>query len=256
MKVVYSASRNLYPYVYPSIISLLEHNDVDKVYMFIEDDRFPKHLPTLPSECVLINVADQRWFDKTGPNFRTKFTYLSLMRVMYAKIFKNLDKIIQLDVDTVVIDSLKPIWDTDISDAYFAAVPEHLTKYKPKNFDLKGKYYNIGVAVFNLDKIRADKVDDDIIEDLNNEEFKYIDQDVWNKYGSETAVELPVRYNETFVTGYTKDPAVVHFAGTKHWYGNDEMKRHEYFDKYYGDFDKITSLIDKLKLKDFSLENL
>ena len=256
MKVVYSASRNLYPYVYPTIISLLEHNDVEKIYMFIEDDTFPVGLPKLPSECVLINVSDQKWFNYDGPNFRTKFTYLSLMRVMYAKIFKKLDKIIQLDVDTIVTDSLKPIWDIDISNAYFAAVPEHLTKYKPKNFDLKGKYFNIGVAVFNLDKIREDKVDDVIIKDLNSEEYKYIDQDIWNKYGSDTAVELPVRFNETFVTGYTDNPAVVHFAGTRKWYENPKMKRHEYFDKYYGDNATVQKLIDNLQYKDIELKGV
>lgn len=254
MEVVYSASRNLYPYLYPSIISLLEHNDVECIYLLLEDDRFPANLPKLPKECVIINISEQRWFETDGANFRTRFTYLSLMRATYSKLFRKVKKILQLDVDTIVTDSLQPIWDIDISNAYFAAVPEHLTKYEP-DFDLKGKYFNIGVAVFNLEKIRKDKVDDKIIKDLNTIPFKYIDQDVWNKYGSETAVELPVRYNETFVTGYTDNPAVVHFAGKKNWYMSPEdMFRHEYLDKYLKSHAEISNMIDNLRLKDFNLD--
>ena len=37
MKVIYTASRNLYPYLYPSIISLLVHNDVERIYLLLED---------------------------------------------------------------------------------------------------------------------------------------------------------------------------------------------------------------------------
>lgn len=244
MKVVYSASRNLYPYLYPSIISLLEHNDVERIYLLLEDDRFPNHLPALPPECVIYNVTEQKFFDKNGPNFRTRFTYLSLLRTVYSLMFKKLDKIIQLDVDTIVTDSLKPIWDIDISDSYFAAVREP----DRDNGKYGAKYYNIGVAVFNLDKIRKDGIDLKAIELLNTNRYSFIDQDVWNILGSGTAVELDPRYNENRFTGITNNPAVVHFAGYKRWWNDTTMFRYEYLKKYLGTFDEVTDMINKLKL--------
>ena len=45
MKVAYSGSKNLYPYINASLRSLLDHNKVEKVYLLIEDDEFPFELP-------------------------------------------------------------------------------------------------------------------------------------------------------------------------------------------------------------------
>lgn len=230
MIVVYSASRNLYPYLHPSIYSLVEHNDVEKIYLLLEDATYPEYLPKLPDCCEVIDVSNQKFFDKSGPNFRTKFTYLSLMRVCYTKLFPNLDKILQLDVDTIVTDSLEDLWNTDISDSYFAAVPERLSEWNPYDCET---YYNVGVCLFNLKKLREDKMDDKLINFLDNFWAKYIDQDAVNKFCSDEAVELPVRFNETFVTGYTSNPAIVHFAGKSRWYlCSEDMHRYEYLKKY------------------------
>ena len=249
MKVVYSASRNLYPYLYPSIISLLEHNDVERIYLLLEDGRMPISLPKLPEECAIIDISEQRIFDKEGPNFRSRFTYLSMMRGAYSKVFRKLDKIIQLDCDTIITDSLEEMWNADLSKSYFAAVEEFDNDHKPWG----PKYYNIGVAVFNLDKIREDKVDDEVIRLLNTKKLPFIDQDAWNIVGAETAVSLPVRFNETRFTGITENPAVVHFAGVRDWYNNHEMFRHKYLEKYQGNFKEITAMIDNLKKKNLEL---
>lgn len=232
MIVVYSASRNLYPYLHPSIYSLVEHNpDVEKIYLLLEDKDYPDWCPKLPDCCEVIDVSGQKLFTKDGPNFKTKFTYLSLMRVCYTKLFPSIDKILQLDVDTIVTDSLKELWETDISDAYFAAVPEYLSCWNP--YDCK-TYYNAGVCLFNLKKLRDDKMDDKLIDFLNNNYAKYIDQDAINKFCSDQAVVLPVRFNETFVTGYTDSPAIVHYAGKRLWYkfGDSFVYRQEYLKKY------------------------
>ena len=246
MKVIYTASRNLYPYLYPSIISLLEHNDVERIYLLLEDGRLPIHLPKLPKECAIIDVSEQRIFDYDGPNFRSKFTYLSMMRAAYTKVLRKLDKVIQLDCDTIVTDSLEEMWNTDLSNSYFAAVEEAENDHKPWG----PKYYNIGVAVFNLEKIRKDKVDDKVISLLNTKKLPFIDQDAWNIVGAETAVDLPVRFNETKFTGITDNPAIVHFAGVRDWYNNHKMFRHKYIEKYQGTHAETTKMIENLEKKE------
>lgn len=222
---VYSGTRNLYHDMVTAAKSLAANSSVDKIYFLIEDDQFPEEMPPLIET---MNVSGQGFFPKTGANFRSHFTYMSLLRVCYTKLFPDLDKVLQLDVDTVVTDNIDALWDLDLKGKWFAAVPELRSSYKPYG----PRYYNIGVAMFNLDQIRRDGIDDKLIDFLNTTEVPYIDQDAWNRFGVGKDVALQIRYNETIVTGYTDAPAVVHFAGFRKWQTNSAVCRREYLKKY------------------------
>ena len=148
---VYSGTRNLYQPMTTAAKSLLFNSSVEKIYFLIEDDEFPKKLPP---QIETLNVSDQSFFPKHSANYKTPFSYMALLRVCYTKLFPDLDKILQLDVDTVVVDNIDELWEIDLTDKYFAAVEEYLSTYKP----FGKKYYNIGVAMFNLDQIREDNI--------------------------------------------------------------------------------------------------
>jgi len=231
MIVVYAASRNLYPWLPMAYMSLLKHNPEAAVVCLIEDDELPYEVPW---NVGTVNVSGQEWFGEDCPNIRTSFTYLSLMRVCYTKLFPGYDKVIQLDVDTCVTDTLEPIWRIDFSGGeYFAATPEYLSHWKPYGKD----YRNVGVCVFNLKQMREDGVDDELIRFLNTNKVPYIDQDALNwlnaEKGGDKALTLGVRYNECFVTGETLRPAVVHAAGCRNWFVNlDEQYRGSYWKPY------------------------
>ena len=213
---VYSGTRNLYPHMATAAKSLIANSGVEKIYFLIEDAEFPHEIPDIVET---IDVSGQRFFNPAGPNMKTQFTYMALLRVCYAKLLPDEDRVLQLDVDTVVVDDINGLFDLEMGEAWFAAVREparyvngHRTDYKPWG----ERYYNIGVAMFNLDQIRKDRIDDFLIHALNTEYLRYIDQDAWDKYGNGRCIDLPTRYNECMVTGYTDDPAIVHYAG----YGN------------------------------------
>ena len=205
--------------------SLIHNSNVEKVYFLIEDDKFPVELPPIVET---INVSGQGFFPKNGVNYRTNFTYMSLLRVCYTKLFPELDRVLQLDVDTVVVDNIDELWDVDLDGKYFAAVEEELSTYKPYG----RKYYNIGVAVFNLALTRKTEMDEKLISFLNTVKVPYIDQDAWNRFGVGREIALPVRFNESFVTGYTESPAIVHFAGFRDWENNPRVCRREYLKRY------------------------
>ena len=231
MIVVYAASRNLYPVLPMAYMSLLRHNPEAAVVCLIEDDELPYEVP---GNVGTVNVSGQTWFGEDCPNIRTSFTYLSLMRVCYTKLFPGYDKVIQLDVDTCVTDTLEPIWRIDFSGGeYFAATPEYLSKWKPYGDD----YRNAGVCVFNLKQMREDKADDKLIHFLNTNKVMYIDQDAINwlnaEMGGKKALNLGIRYNETPFTGESLRPAVVHAAGCRNWFVNlDEQYRGSYWKPY------------------------
>ena len=228
MIVVYSASRNLYPYLLPSVMSLLKHNpQTKKVYLLIEDDHLPYEIPEV---CECVNVSKYKEMFIGGKNFHTPYSYLSLIRACYNKVLpRKHDRIIQLDVDTIIEDSLKPLWDIDLTGKWFAAAPELKGSYRPYG----SPYYNAGVMVLNLKQIRKDGIEDIMVADLNANRFQQIDQDTWNKYGAvDKAVPFDTRYNECFVTGTSMNPAVVHFAGTRNWWRYKEGFRGYYLENY------------------------
>ena len=209
-EAVYSGTRNLYPHMATAAKSLVANSPVDRVYFLIEDGRFPLETPDIIET---VDVSKQKFFPSTCANITTGYTYMSLMRVTYSILFPGLDRILQLDVDTVVVDDIGGLWEQDLGKAWFAACPEKNGKYKPYG----PRYYNIGVAMFNLDQIRQDRADTKAISLLNSTQMPYIDQDAWNMIGNQRVIDLPERYNECYMVGFTDSPAICHYAG----HGND-----------------------------------
>ena len=105
MAVVYSLSRNLYPYLRGAIRSLLDHNENVKIYVMAEDDDVGFDIPC---EHQILNMSQQIIFPVNGPNMRSQFTYMAMLRACTAELIPE-EKIIQLDIDTIVCDSLLPI---------------------------------------------------------------------------------------------------------------------------------------------------
>lgn len=222
---VYSGTRNLYQDMVTAAKSLVANSSVEKIYFLIEDNTFPEELPPFIET---LNVSGQTYFPRESANFKSQFSYMALLRVCYTDLLPNVDKVLQLDVDTVCVDNIDELWSVDLTGKWFAAVEEKLSTYKP----FGALYYNIGVAMFNLNQIREDKADEMLIRYLNTIDTPYIDQDAWNKHMTGRHVCLPIRYNESFVTGFTDNPAIVHYAGFKDWHENPRLSRREYHRHY------------------------
>ena len=109
-------------------------------------------------------------------------------------------------------------------------MPEYQGRYKPFG-DL---YYNMGVAVINLQRMRQDNIVEPMREYLNTVRQPWADQDAWNKYGliQGKAVTVDTRYNENCMTGYTDNPAIVHYCSIGDWWERPNMIRREYLDKW------------------------
>lgn len=224
--VVYAGTRNLYHAMNRAARSLMRNSLVDRIWFLTEDDQFPERLPEMVET---INVSGQTFFRPDGPNFRTRYTYMTLMRLALSKLLpETLDKVLYLDVDTVVLGSLDKLWDLDMTGKWFAAATEDKASYRPYG----PEYYNAGVMMFNLGEIRKDHADDEMIQYINSHKLTYPDQDVMNKLGNGKFVRMPGRYNESVVTGWTNDPIVIHYAGTSDWYINPRCWRREYLDEY------------------------
>ena len=223
---VYSGTRNLYGDMVTAAKSLIANSSVTDVWLLIEDDEFPYELPDEPRFHVK-NMSAQTYIKPTSPNWTSVFTYMAMIRAAYAEIFPDLDRIVSFDCDTVCVDNVDYLWEVDLEGNMFAANHEFLGTYKPYG----ARYWNVGVCIYDLDRIRAENASQRLIDMVNTTKMWCVEQDAITQ--TQSVFTLPERYNESAVTSYTDNPAVVHFAsfGTD-WHDNRKAPRREYWRKY------------------------
>ena len=226
---VYTGTRNLYPFMANAAKSLLLNSDVEKIYFLTEDDDIGQKLPP---EIECINVSNQTYFPKDGPNMhRNWFTYMAYMRAVLTKIFPNIDKILSLDVDTVVEQDISDIWDIDISDSYFSACHEIAKSYDGYT------YYNTGVCLYNLKKMREDSIDDKVVTMINSKSMACPEQDALTELCQGHVTEMNPSYNCTLFTVQPDEIKIMHYASIKNWFDMPEVNAYK---KY--DFDEIKNI--------------
>lgn len=149
-----------------------------------------------------------------------------------------------IDGDMIVREDVSEVYNTDLEDYYAAAVKDlgirsHISEYEDyaKYLDIPSmnNYVNAGFMLFNLRKTREDKIDEQMREAISAG-YKYMDQDIINKYFYGKIKLLPLKYDffteyygsiaERQITGYSEeelrnieqDACILHFTGVfKPW---------------------------------------
>lgn len=202
---VYAGTRNVYDLMCCAAKSLLAHTRMDRVVFLIEDDVFPEDLPDVIQT---INVSGQTWFDPQGPNYESKWTYMSLIRLALPEIFPDESRVLWLDIDTIVEDDVGDLFDIDMAGNYVAMVRE------PKRCYFPFRYFNAGVCLMDLDAIRAEGIHLKWIRLINTEPFTAMDQDAINLICQGEILELSPEYNAAgVITQDTAEPIIRHYAG-------------------------------------------
>lgn len=82
-------------------------------------------------------------------------------RIFLPELLPNLTTVLYLDSDMVVLDRIRPLWETDVSDHPFAAAANPLYPFMP-NFPRTAlgiadprRYFNSGVLLMNLARLRS-----------------------------------------------------------------------------------------------------
>ena len=228
---VYSGSRNLYPDMVTAAKSLVKNSSVDTVWFLVEDDEFPFDLPSMVKTINVKPICD-RIFDPKGPNMKTEFTVMAMIRAAYTMVLPlTVKKVLQLDVDTVVVDDIDDIWGKlDEDGEWIAGVHETFGTVRP----FGRVYLNAGFLYLDLEEMRDAGLCEKAVDILNLERWPYIDQDIMCKLGIETNgyVLLDRSYNEGTMMGHTEHPKVVHYVGYKGWQTSMKVPRREYLAQY------------------------
>lgn len=181
-----------------------------------------------------------------------EFTVAMWFRILLPELL-DADRVLYLDVDTLVLDDLGPLWRTDLSGSYVGAVtnvlmPHH--RHRPAQLGLSGDaYFNSGVLLMNLEAMRADECTRAIAEyaATGGRALEWPDQDAlnvvlggrrtplhprWNAMNSLRFDWAPDVFGEDAVREARTRPAIRHFEGpgqNKPWNrGGDPEDRAQY----------------------------
>lgn len=216
---VYAGTWNTYGMMACAAKSLLEHTRMDQVMFLIEDDEFPEELPDVIRT---VNISGQEWFDPAGPNFNSKWTYMSLIRLALPEILPGESRALWLDVDTIVCQDIGDLFDIDLCDCYVAMVREPVRCSKPF------QYFNAGVCLMDLNAIRADRIHRKWMKLVNTEPLTAMDQDAINLICQGEILEIPPEYNTAgVITQDTADPYIQHYAGYLRSIGTEAFRQYE-----------------------------
>ena len=92
-----------------------------------------------------------------------EFTVARWHRIFLPELLPGVDRVLYLDVDTLAMDDLGPLWHTDLGDTYLGAVTnvfQHNHVHRPAELGLAGPevYFNSGVLLMDLEAMRRDDI--------------------------------------------------------------------------------------------------
>ena len=202
-------------------------------------------------------------------SMHSHFTEPTLYRLYLPEILTQRNKILYLDTDMTVVDSLQPLYETDIEGYYAAAVrdlimrtfihkkvrshqpsgglesQDYLNNFVQMTGDTSA-YLQAGTILFNLDEMRRSKLSGKMIDDLINKQYWFLDQDILNKYLQPKVKIVDNRWNvvsiphdhlealqglelEEYHNSHS-NPAVIHYAGLeKPWISGANPHGHYYW---------------------------
>ncbi len=176
-----------------SILKNIEIKTDDRLNFYVLDAGIStlnkKKIETLKSikdfNISYIKVDEERFkncpFPQTEIHRNKIITIASYYRLVLPSLFPNLDKMLYLDVDTLVLNNLVSLYNTDIEGYYAAMAIDAEATSNALRINTK-KYFNAGVLILNLKKLREDGMEQKFFDfiDENREKIVYHDQDVLN----------------------------------------------------------------------------
>ncbi|MCO4528717.1 General stress protein A [Streptococcus infantarius subsp. infantarius] len=271
--IVYASDSNYVPHMAASMLSVMETNINESFSFLVLDNNIGKeNQMKILNLCMKYNreisfFNINEYLNKIALN--TSFNKTAFARLFIDDIVKK-DKALYLDCDTIVCDSLKPLFNLELGDNMIAGVQDTVSLELRTVVGLKGdeEYINTGVLLLNLSLWRKNNIREKFfkcIEEFNGN-VPHNDQGVINSICHNNVCILPARYNmQDTMIFYTveelkelfqmpsyynsihfnedkKNPSIIHYTEAHYgrpWYGDSN---HPYKQLY---------VVYRMKLKDF-----
>ncbi|KIL35400.1 glycosyl transferase family 8 [Cohnella kolymensis] len=235
LSVVYSSDNNYAQHVGVSMLSLFENNKhfgIIQVYL-IENHISSDNKQQLNSICRnygrSIKYIDFGEFsDKLKLNIGNSISINSYARLFLSSVL-HVDKVIYLDCDSIINESLSELWDTDISNYHAAGVCDTVsddTKLRIK-LGANHSYINAGMLLINLKKWRESDIENQFLEFIRSYSGKVFhhDQGTINGVLYDKILLLHPKFNAmTTIFTMTREE-MMRYYGMKSYYSDAELKQ-------------------------------
>lgn len=238
MDILYSSSDSYAFLTGISILSLLENNkSCDRIHIYIMDNHISAENKDKLVE-VVNNYGRQISFvpmpdieAMTGRNINTgRWNISTFGRLFMASVLPgNVHKVLNIDCDTIIVDSLTELWKTDISGKVFGGISECMNdRYRRNIGKSSGEgYFNGGIVYMNCDEVRKREIENQFVEFIAKygDSLAYLDQDVLNGVIDEDdKLMLPLKYDVLSIYYYTTYNELLKIRRSKDFYSANEYE--------------------------------
>lgn len=272
--VVSAIDTNFVPIYSVFLASLLAHSNPDRFYdLVLLTESVPAEAmcafqtQVRPYRHVSLRSVDMTdcpvpFLDMVG------FKKPAYFRLIMPELLPDYTKAVYLDTDTILLDDVANLYDS-LAYGFAAAVPDitmhaysnnpdvtedylgsyrNMSTYWGKYLDLSDKakadYFNSGVLVFDLEKMRQANIVDNIMALLRDKPFIFPDQDILNIVFDGNIQKVPLSWNffpalnprlkypdEVLIdrAQAAKKICLIHYAWKKPWVDADSVPYEEYF---------------------------
>ncbi len=282
MNVCYATDDNYAPMAGVSILSLLENNrEEDEITVYLLDNHLSEEnrqkLRSITEahgrNLIFVNVDQvEQLLRDNGiefTNYDGQFTLTYFFRLWMDQLVpEEVKRLIYLDCDTLIVDSLRPLYDLPLTDQQALAAMADCTRNEYKDqikLSRTDNYYNSGVLLMDLVAWKKLRCSERILDHMQQVRAIYPlpDQDLINVVLKDNIRKGPLRFNlqspnrmfptwDAITTAYAlkeeyyygkrehdeaqKHPAVLHFSGmsfNRPWFANSNHPDRKLYRSYY-----------------------
>lgn len=179
-----------------------------------------------------INFYDIDFSLVKGFTLKGNWTSAVYYRLFFPILLKEkCNKLLYLDSDTIVVNSLQPFFDIDLGKYPVAAVPDNYVKTQPLlGIEKEGDYFNSGVLLIDINIWNKQEISEKAFHFLeqNPKKIKFVDQCALNAVLLNNWYKLEKNYNLLYSyipwklprkqhNEYLKDKFVIHYTLQRPW---------------------------------------
>ncbi len=235
MDIVFNVDDNYVRHMCVTILSIIDNNNEEDINFHViayelsaDNKEYIKNLVSDKEKHVFFYKFDlekMKHFSIGKGTGNPNISYATYLRLFIQDLLpKTINKVLYLDCDIVVINSIKDLWDKDIHNYVLAAKEDYglaqIHGAKRMRLSEDYKYFNAGVLLLNLEALRKMRFTEMVMKffEENKEIIKMHDQDILNGLLYKERLPIEEKWNMMCNTDNTKDYSIIHFAGLKPWY--------------------------------------
>ena len=237
--LIYSSDDNYVQHLGASIYSLLDKNrDFKQIRIYVIDNRISECNKEKLSQILvgfsnaqLFYISFDKWKEQLQVNMEWDISLSAYARLFVGSMLpREVDRVLYLDCDMIICDSLKSLWKTDLSGKILGAVQDSVGDSTKEAVGLMPgqRYFNSGMLLIDLVAWREANIEEECMKFIRSHQGNvcHHDQGVLNGVLLGKIFPLPLRYNlMTIHYIFSRKKILRYFGENAHFWTDSEIKK-------------------------------